>query len=152
VLYLVHQQVLPQPLLYLSAYLEAHRSDYYDRLQSVREQGQIQQWMQFFLTAVAVQATDAIERAERLADLRERYRVGLASSRSRASEVVDLMMANPFITVRQVQDNLGVTQPGALNLLRGIENRGWLRELGTIGRGGRTYWVAPEVLEVIDAP
>jgi Fic family protein len=149
VFYLVQQQVLPQPLLYLSAYFETHRGEYYDRLQAVRERGEIQEWLQFFLTAVAVQATDAIERAERLADLRERYRRDLAAVRSRAPEVMDLLMANPFITVRQVQTSLGVTQPGALNLLRGIEGRGWLRELGTIGRGGKVYWVAPEVLEVI---
>jgi hypothetical protein len=63
------------------------------------------------------------------------------------------MMANPFISVRQVQDQLGVTQSGALNLLRGIEGRGWLRDLGTVGRGGRTYWVAPELLAVLaDGP
>lgn len=149
VFYLVQQGVLPQPLLYLSAYFEAHRGEYYDRLQEVRERGQIQQWLQFFLTAIAVQAADAIERAERLADVRERYRRGLVSSRSRAAEVVDLLMANPFITVRQVQTSLGVTQPGALNLLRGIEHRGWLTPLGTIGRGGRAYWVARDVLEVV---
>ncbi len=149
VFYLVQQRALPQPLLYLSGYFEGHRSAYYDHLQAVRERGSMQEWLQFFLTAVAVQAADAIERAERLADLRERYRLELASSRSRASEVVDLMMTNPFITVRQVQESLGVTQPGALNLLRGIEGRGWLRDLGTVGRGGRTYWLAPEVFAVI---
>ncbi len=149
VFYLVQQQALPQPLLYLSAYFEGHRSEYYDHLQAVRERGNLQEWLQFFLTAVAVQAVDAIERAERLADLREHYRLQLTSSRSRASEVVDLLMANPFITVRQVQGRLGVTQPGALNLLRGIERRGWLRDLGSLGRGGRTYWVATEILDVI---
>lgn len=153
VFYLVQQKVLPQPLLYLSAYFETHRAEYYDRLQAVRERGEVQEWLQFFLTAVAVQATDAIERAERLADLRERYRRDLAAVRSRAPEVMDLLMANPFITVRRVQTALGVTQPGALNLLRGIQDRGWLRDLGTIGRGGRAYWVAPQVLEVIaDVP
>jgi Fic family protein len=149
VFYLVQQDQLPQPLLYLSAYFEAHRNDYYDRLQAVRERGELQEWLQFFLTAVAVQATDAIERAERLADLRERYRRDIASSRSRASEVVELLMANPFVTVRNVQAALGVTQPGALNLLRGIEKRGWIRDMGTVGRGGRMVWVADEVLSVI---
>ena len=149
VFYLVHQELLPQPLLYLSAYFEAHRSEYYDRLQAVRERGQLQEWLQFFLTAVAHQATDAVERAERLADLREKYRRGLAATRSRASEVVELLMANPFVTVRNVQSDLDITQPGALNLLRGIERRGWLREEGTIGQGGRMVWVAPEILAVI---
>lgn len=149
VFYLVHEGVLPQPLLYLSAYFEAHRTEYYDQLQAVRERGEIQQWLQFFLTAVSVQATDAIERAERLADLRERYRRELVTTRSRAGEVVDLMVANPFITVRHVQDALGVTQPGALKLLRGLEDRGWLNEVGTVGRGGRTFWVAQEVFDCI---
>lgn len=149
VFYLVQQEQLPQPLLYLSAYFEQYRSEYYDHLQAVREKGQLQEWLQFFLTAVAVQAADAVERAERLADIRERYRRQTASSRSRASEVVDLIMANPFITVRQVQENLGVTQPGALNLVRRLEELGLLQKLGTIGRGGRTYWVAHEVLFAI---
>jgi Fic family protein len=150
VFYLTEQEVLPQPLLYVSAYFERHRSEYYDRLQAVRERGEIQHWLQFFLTAVAVQASDAIERSEQLADIRERYRRELASSRSRAGEVVDLMIENPFVTVRTVQDALHVTQPGALNLVRRLEEKGWLYQLGTIGRGGRTYWVAREVFDVID--
>jgi Fic family protein len=149
IFHLVHEGVLPQPLLYLSAYFEAHRNEYYDRLQAVRERGNVQEWLQFFLTAVAVQATDAIDRSERLADLREKYRRDLAFTRSRAPEVIDLLVANPFITVRQVQTSLEITQPGALSLLRRIEERGWLRDLGTIGRGGRTYWVAPEMFQVI---
>lgn len=150
VFYLVQQGVLPQPLLYLSGYFEAHRNDYYDRLQAVRERGEVSAYLRLFLTAVAEQAADAIARAERLADLRERYRLELASSRSRASEVVDLMLANPYITVRQVQERLSITQPGALNLLRGIEGRGWVSELGTVGRGGRTFWVAQEVMAILD--
>jgi predicted transcriptional regulator of viral defense system len=62
---------------------------------------------------------------------------------------VDLLISNPYITVRQVQEALDVTQPGALNLLRSIERRGWLEDLGTIGRGGRAHWVAPDVLRVV---
>jgi hypothetical protein len=98
---------------------------------------------------VADQATDAVERAERLANLRETYRRALASSRSRAPEVVDMIMINPFLTSRQVQDELGISQPGALNLVRRLESKGWLREIGAFGKGGRTYWVAPEVHAVI---
>ncbi len=114
VFYLVQQAVLPQPLLYLSPYFEDHRSKYYERLQAVREQGRIQEWLQFFLTAAAIQAADAVSRAERLGDVRERYQHELAAtgSRSRAGEVVDLMMDNPYITVARVQKALGVTQPG----------------------------------------
>ncbi len=49
---LVEQQLLPQPLLYLSAYFERRRSDYYDRLQAVRERGELLEWLGFFLAGV----------------------------------------------------------------------------------------------------
>jgi len=150
VFHLIQQRVLPQPLLYLSAYFDDHRSQYYNLLQGVREQGRMQEWLQFFLAAVAVQSADAVERAERLADLRERYRSELVGSRSHAAEIVDLIMDNPYITVARVREALNVTQPGALQLLRGIERRGWLRDRGTVGRGGRIVWVAHEVLSVIE--
>jgi Fic family protein len=61
---LVERDLLPQPLLYLSSFFEAHRSDYYDRLQAVRERGEIQEWLRFFLTGVAEQANDAVARVE----------------------------------------------------------------------------------------
>jgi Fic family protein len=150
VFYLVQQGLLPQPLLSLSAYFESHRAEYYERLQAVREQGAVLPYLQFFLTAVADQAADAVVRSERLADLRERYRLELASTRSRASEVVDLLLANPYITVRQVQERLGVTQPGALNLLRSIERRGWIHERASLGRGRRTLWVSQDVMAILD--
>lgn len=153
VFFLVHRRVLPAPLLYISAYLEEHRREYYERLQAVRERGEIQQWLQFFLTAVAVQAEDAIVRAERLHDLRESYRAALAGSRSRAVEVVDLVFANPFVTAQAVVARLGVTNQGALNLIRQLEARGWVSPIGTLaGRGGRSLWLAQEVYAAVSEP
>ena len=48
-------------------------------------------------------------------------------------------MANPLVTVRNVQSELNITQPGALIFLWGIEQRGWLRQMGAIGRGVAWY-------------
>jgi Fic family protein len=152
VLFLMERELLPAPLLYISAYLEVHRREYYDRLQAVRERGEIEQWIQFFLTAVTVQAKDAVERSEQLFELRENYRKQLAGTRSRASEVVDLLFENPFLTARTVADRLGVTNQGALKLVRALESRGWLAEMGTIGRGGRMYWTAADIFRIVDRP
>jgi Fic family protein len=152
VLFLLHRAFLPAPLLYVSAYLEEFRREYYERLQAVRERGEIQEWLRFFFTAVSVQAEDATARAERLVDLREHYRAELAGSRSRAAEVVDLFFANPFLTARRVQTALGITNQGAHSLLRQLEARRWLDNVGTFGRGGRTYWLAREVYDVISDP
>jgi Fic family protein len=152
VFFLIHRGVLPAPLLYISSYLEEYRREYYERLQAVRERAEIQQWLQFFLTAVAVQAEDAVARAEHLHDLREGYRAQLAGSRSRAVEVVDLLFVNPFMTVRRVTNALGVTPQGATNLIRQLESRGWLLMVGQFGRGGRNSWVAPEVFDAVSDP
>jgi Fic family protein len=152
VFFLIARGLLPAPLLYISAYLEQHRREYYDRLQGVRERGEVEEWIQFFLTAVAVQARDAVDRAEELFDLREQYRLLLAGSRSRAIEVVDLLFENPFVTAKFVSTHLGITNQGALNLIRTLEKHGWLSPLGTLGRGGRTYWAAREVFAIVDRP
>jgi Fic family protein len=149
VLYLVQQHRLPPPLLYLSNYFETRKSEYYDCLQYVRERGEIDEWFNFFLRGIADQANDAVQRAELLADLRERYRMSLTGNRTRATEVVDLLFANPIMTVRHVQRMLSISQPGASNLLRLLTSHKIVREVGQ-GPGVRHRWFADEILQVLD--
>lgn len=151
-LLLMQERRLASPLLYLSGYLETHRREYYDRLQAVRERGDVEAWLQFFLVAVARQADDAVVRARQLVTLRERYRGETAQARSRIGAIIDLLFSNPFLTVSRVESALGVTNQGARNLIHQAERRGWVRHFGSWGRGGRAYWVAPEVMNIIDAP
>lgn len=148
-LYLMDRGRLPAPLLYLSGYFDRRRSDYYDRLQYVRERGEINEWLLFFLDGVAVQAADAVERAEQLSDLREKYRAQLRSTSARTVEAVDLLFATPILTVRYVQDQLGFSQPGANNLLRRLATHGIVQEVG-IGTGVRHRWYSNEILKVLD--
>lgn len=149
VLYLIDRGQLPAPLLYVSSYFEQRKGEYYDRLQFVRERGEIREWLIFFLDAIAVQAADAVVRSERLSDLRERYRLALAGSRSRAHEIVDLLLTHPILTVRYVQNELSVSQPGANKLLHQLTDAGILQAVGE-GSGVRHRWFAQDVLEVLD--
>ncbi|MFT4009485.1 MAG: Fic family protein [Nocardioidaceae bacterium] len=151
-LMLMEEGRLTTPLLYMSGYLETHRSEYYDRLQRVRENGEIQEWLQFFLTAVRRSAEDAIARSEKLVSLREQYLSEAATTRSNLSALVALLFANPFLTVARVEKAVGLTNQGARNLIKDAVRRGWLQRAGSSGRGGRVYWVAPDLLAVIDAP
>jgi Fic family protein len=152
VLLLMNEKRLTAPLLYVSGYLENHRAEYYARLEEVREKGQIQQYLQFFLTAVTRSAEDAVDRAGKLIELRERYMTESAKSRSRVGATVDLLFTNPFVTVGRVERALDITNQGARNLINDAVARGWLTDIGTRGRGGRRYWVAEHVFEIIDAP
>lgn len=146
---LVERQLLPQPLLYLSAYFERRRGDYYDRLQGVRERGELREWLNFFLTGVTEQAVDAVTRAERLVDLREDYRVRLIGDRSRAVEVVDLVFQNPVLTTNRIAAQLGMTIQSALNHVRRLEREGIVTEAAGIpGRAKR--WVARDVFAILD--
>lgn len=148
VLYLVEQGALTLPLLPLSTYFERHRSHYYDRLQAVRERGEIAEWLRFFLAAVTEQARASWVRAEEMTDLRERYRQRLHGTRTRAPEVVDLIFSNPVLYARFVAQRLNVTQQGAINLLRQLTAVGVLRENGG-GRGVLTRWYADEVFQLL---
>jgi Fic family protein len=146
---LIEKGLLPQPLLYLSAYLERRRADYYDRLQAVRENGQLDEWLDFFLVGVAEQANDAVRRAETLADLREQFRLRLHGHRSRAIEVVDLVFENPIITTNRVADRLDVTIQSALNYVRRLEEFSIVIEVeGIAGRSKR--WLALDVYQALD--
>ncbi len=151
-LQLVQQRKLTTPLLYVSGYLELHRRDYYDRLQAVRERGEIQEWLQFFLTAVRRQCEDAIHRADQLIALRDAYATEAATTRSNLPGLVTIIFRNPYLTVSLVQHRLGMTNQGARYLIKEAERRGWLRPVDGGGRGSKSYWVAEHVLDVIEAP
>lgn len=144
-LMLIERSILAMPLLYLSAYIEDKKTEYYEALQAVREVGDLEGWIQYFLRAVKAQAEDATRRISKLVDLREFYRNSFKGNRSRAIDVMELCFSNPFITVKRVENALKVTNQGARNLITALEGRGLLREMGTQGRGGRVYWLAEEV-------
>ena len=81
-LFLCERGHLSQPLLYLSGFLEAHRSEYYERLKKIREEADWIGWVNFFLRGGAEQARDALECAERILSLKERYHDRLQTKRA----------------------------------------------------------------------
>jgi Fic family protein len=146
---LVEHGRLPAPLLYLSAYLERERDRYYETLQTVREQGDAIPWIEMFLASVHSQAADAVERAQRIVELRERYRSAAAAVHStNAMLLVDLVCETPIVSARIVEDRLGVTRPTALKLLRQLDNVGVLEE-GVAGPRGQRRYLARELMNAI---
>ena len=144
--------LLPQPLLYLSAYFEAHRQVYYDLLLAVSQKGAWEDWLSFFLRGVAEQARDAVARAHQLQDLRERYREQFQTARAAARllQVVDLLFAQPFLTIGQVAQALDVSFPAARQYVNQLEQAGLLREI--TGRARNRIYRADEVLAAIEEP
>ena len=97
------------PLLYLSAFFEATRREYYDRLRGVTEAGRWGDWVEYFLNGVARQSEDALSRAERINTILTKWQKQMIGAPSKApSQLVDLLAENPFCTITGVAQRLGV--------------------------------------------
>lgn len=152
VLLLCSWRLLPQPLLYLSPYFEAHRQEYYDRLLGVSQRGEWAEWLSFFLVGVAQQARETVRRIQRVQDLRERYRAQVQGERASARllQLVDALFARPVLTINQAAAALGVNYPIAQRHVERLEALGVLREI--TGRARNRAYRADAVLAAIVEP
>jgi Fic family protein len=149
VLLLIVHGRLGAPLLYLSSYLERERRTYYRALQTIQATGNPVPWIELFLTAVEIEARDAVARAQRIIELQQRYRQAAATmGTANGVALVDLICANPLVTTRLVEERIRVSRPTALRLLRGLEQRGVLSQEEVGARGQRRY-AARELMAVL---
>ncbi len=150
-LLLVTRGILPSPLLYLSAYFEATRDQYYSHLLAVTERGAWEEWLSYFLRGVVLQSDDALERLERLDDLLAGWRRELAGSRSRLPErALDLFAENPFWTVGGIAERLEVAFTTAQRGINRLEAAGIVSRMGE-GRRNRVY-CAEALLTILEEP
>lgn len=148
-LLLCQRNVLGKPLLYLSAFFEQHREEYYDVLLKVSSVGAWREWIEFFLRAVAEQAGDAVSRSRHLRELQLSY---MQISREKrlaptVAQLVDLVLMKPVISARTVQESLKVTPQGARKAINTLVEIGILTEV-TGRKRGRAY-AAKEVLKAL---
>lgn len=147
---LLHERgLLPQPLLYISAFFERSGAEYYDRLLRVSTHGDWLGWLIYFLTGVEVQAQAAVNDAERLLTLQARYHDRLSEARARqaAHWLVDQLFINPYVSAPRAAEVLGVSPPTARAAIRDLEAQGMLRE--RTGRKWGQLFLAEEVLEAV---
>ena len=150
-LLLVKRDLLPSPLLYLSAYFEATREEYYAGLLGVTESGAWEEWLTYFLRGVALQADDAVERIQRLDELVFHWKRELAGGQSRLPErTLDLFVENPFWTVRGVAERLDVAFTTAQRAIDRLEAVGVAARVGD-GRRNRVYCAGP-ILDLLEEP
>lgn len=146
-LFLIERGRLSQPLLYLSAYIEAHRQEYYDLLQRVRTHGDWNSWLHYFLRGVEETSKQAVRQAGALTDLRERLHFEVRS-KPKAAALIDPLFTNPYMTVSRAAELLNVSLPTARQAVRSLEESAILQEV--TGRNwGKTY-LAPRILRLIE--
>lgn len=133
-LMLVHHGVLHQPLLYLSLYLKRNRTEYYDLLMAIRDEGDWEGWLRFFLRGVAETAEEATHTARSIVELREAQRSRLMTEQlpPNALRLLDFAYLRPIMNVSLAADELAVTFATANKLVESFERVGLLHE--TTGR------------------
>ena len=150
-LLLVDRGVLPSPLLYLSAYFEATREEYYARLLGVTERGEWEEWLTYFLKGVALQSDDAVDRVQRIDGLFSHWKEGLAHGQSRLPErALDLFAENPFWTVGGMAARLNVAFTTAQRAIDRLAEAGAVAQAGE-ARRNRVY-CAKAILDVLEEP
>jgi Fic family protein len=147
--FLLERKRLSQPLLYLSAYIDAHKGDYYDLLQRVRTHGDWVPWIRFFLQGVTEIAAAAGEQAKELHRLREQYRSQLRN-KPNALRLLDDLFINPYMTVARASKVLDKTHPTAKAAIEVLEQNKILREV--TGRQWGRFYVCQPVMDALEKP
>src|SRR6185295_10746604 len=151
-LFLIERELLPSPLLYLSAFFEATRRDYYDLLLAVSLRGAWEEWLEYFLNGVARQSEDAIDRIDRIEALLAQWREDLGRSASKAPlATIDLLAENPFWSATGLAGRLGVAYTTARRAIERLEAAGILSPAAGSGSRDRV-WCARQLLAILDEP
>lgn len=140
-LFLMEKKILTTPALYISYFLKKNRVEYYDRMTEVRSKGSYEQWVKFFLQALAESAKDAIAAIDELTALHDKN-VDLVAGMGRASKnamlVFRYLEANPIIEIGKTAEALGITFGTASNAVERLSSAGILEQT-TTGRRNRTF-------------
>ena len=148
-LFLMERGRMSQPLLYLSAFINAHKGDYYDLLQRVRTHGDWTPWIRFFLQGVTEIATEGGQQAKELHRLREQYRAQMRD-KPNALGLIDELFINPYMTIGRAAKVLDKTHPTAKAAVSVLEERGILKEV--TGRQWGRFYVCRPILDALEKP
>lgn len=149
-LFLIDQNILTKPLLYLSSYFEKNKGLYYDNLTFVRTKNDMTQWLKYFLTGVAETAQKATETLSEVMALKVRLEGEINHSFGRKSNSAGILLTQlfhqPLVTVRQVEEITKLSYKASNELVNSFIKANILRE--TTGQNRNRMYVFEEYLDL----
>jgi Fic family protein len=151
ILLLIERRMLPSPLLYLSAFFEATRNEYYRQLYSVSAHGTWNDWLSYLLDGIAMQSADVLSRTERINHLMDDWQIKVSGTSSQTlQKVVKSLSMNPFTTIKKIAEDLKISFTTAQRAVSKLESFGIITQVTTSKRD-RVY-CAVKILDILEEP
>ncbi len=150
-LMLHREQVLHNPILYLSLYLKQHRSTYYYLLEAVRTRGAWETWLDFFVDGVRSTAETAADMARRLSDrvAADRRTIQRSLKRNASAQAVHYALAQrPIHSIRGLANDAGISTPSASGAVQRLVELGLAREI--TGRRRNRLYSYPAYIDILN--
>lgn len=150
-LFLHWKQALEKPLLYTSLYFKLHRQQYFDSLMLVRNKGDYESWLHFFLQGIIWSADYAITKIKQIIELQETLKNKLLSEKRaslRSIQLLDFLFQKPLVTIASLKEELHLTFQGASDQVSLFMELNILEEL-TGQKRARRFAFAP-YLQIIE--
>lgn len=150
-LMLISEDILARPLLYISLFFKIHKAEYYRRLQAVRDEGDWEGWLEFFLRGVRVTCRSALSAVQRINELRERT-LAKAHSLGKSQNygfVAEALFRNPYTSAKQIAVITGSTSQTGQNIIRKFAEANIISE--ATGRKRRRIYIFQEYLDLLNA-
>jgi Fic family protein len=130
---LCEREILHKPVLYISYYFKRYRDRYYGLLQNIRDTGDWESWLKFFLRGIKEVSIEATETARRIVTLRERHRSLIIERFGRVAgnglRILETLYSKPIINVAYIERITGLSYPAANQLMSKFTRHGILREI-----------------------
>lgn len=149
-LLLMEQKVLSSPSLYLSAFFEASRNTYYERLMSVIQKGNWEAWLMYFLEGVALQIDDVVSRFEHMAQIHQEWKKRITRQNDTLFHVLDDLRHNPYLSAKQLQKEHQMSYSTAQRTLKHLASLKIISKTQTPGR--TQQFCATELLAILERP
>lgn len=150
ILDMLNKDKLTQPLLYLSEYFNNNKIRYYEKLQKVREKGEYEEWIKFYLRAIKNQSKKSTETAVKILDKKEEYRNKLRERRvpENCMILMEQMFDLRIRTISDISEELDVSYHTARSYIKALTEENMAKELEREGR--EQHYILGEILDMMD--
>ena len=150
-LMLCQEEAIREPLLYMSLYFRVNRDEYYRLLQKVRNEGDWEEWLAFFLTGVQTTADQAAGAAQQILKLFEADQRQIGELGRQAGSILrvhHILQRRPLVTISEIAKQTGLTKPTIHTCLTQLEGLGIIRQRGV--RIRNRVFVYEKYLEILN--